>query len=334
MRMNGDQNERARKMVAVLSSWVAPARPGALCAALELAVYEKTSVSATDVIMMSQIYTTHYCTIDDRLSFLSTMPDLLAWIDLTIEELCTTLLMIENTEGLHVSLKIQETGISEVTHAGEIIIIPRQDAHCRARDWFELLFRHEYTHWLTQRYWGNAPTILWEGLPLYLGDNMVRQRILQFSYHEYCRALCVTENLLALSTIVAPHAYYGKRHDVRIDLESGSFTGYLIEQYGIFDLKQVFQAYIPPTPVVPILKLNPLFTAIYGKTFEQLEAAWQSFLRETIAPNTIAEAHVGTRAFSSDIQIRRIHCKFCLTPINMEICPVCQAQQNIEIVVI
>jgi hypothetical protein len=283
---------------------------------------------------MSQTYTTQYCTIDDRIAFIATMPDLLAWIDLTIEELCTTLLMAEKPDGVQVSLKIQDTGISEVTHTGEIVIIPRQDAHCCVRDWFELLFRHESTHWLTQRYWGNAPTIIWEGLPLYLGDNMVRQRILQFSYHEYCRALCVTENLIALSTIVAPQVYYGKRHDVRIDLESGSFTGYLIEQYGMFALKQVFQAYIPPTPALPILTLNPLFTTIYGKTFEQLEEAWQSFLQEIIASNTIAEAHVGTRTFSSDIQIRMIHCKFCLTPINTEICPVCQAQQDIEIIVI
>ena len=38
MRMNGDQKERARKMVAVPSSWVAPACSGALCAALALCV--------------------------------------------------------------------------------------------------------------------------------------------------------------------------------------------------------------------------------------------------------------------------------------------------------
>lgn len=35
MRMNGDQKRRARKMVAVSSGWGAPARSGALCAALE-----------------------------------------------------------------------------------------------------------------------------------------------------------------------------------------------------------------------------------------------------------------------------------------------------------
>ena len=35
MRMNGDQKERAKKMVAVSSGWVAPALSGALCAALE-----------------------------------------------------------------------------------------------------------------------------------------------------------------------------------------------------------------------------------------------------------------------------------------------------------
>jgi hypothetical protein len=34
MRMNSDQEERAKKLVAVLSGWVAPALPGALCAAL------------------------------------------------------------------------------------------------------------------------------------------------------------------------------------------------------------------------------------------------------------------------------------------------------------
>jgi hypothetical protein len=34
MRMNGDQEGRARKMVAVLSGFVAPALSGALCAAL------------------------------------------------------------------------------------------------------------------------------------------------------------------------------------------------------------------------------------------------------------------------------------------------------------
>jgi hypothetical protein len=33
--MNGDQKERAKKWVAIPSSWVAPALSGALCAALE-----------------------------------------------------------------------------------------------------------------------------------------------------------------------------------------------------------------------------------------------------------------------------------------------------------
>jgi len=41
MRMNGDQDERAGKWVAVSSGAVAPARPGALCAALGIkSIYE------------------------------------------------------------------------------------------------------------------------------------------------------------------------------------------------------------------------------------------------------------------------------------------------------
>jgi hypothetical protein len=34
MRMNGDQDERAGKLVAGIQAWGTPARPGALCAAL------------------------------------------------------------------------------------------------------------------------------------------------------------------------------------------------------------------------------------------------------------------------------------------------------------
>jgi hypothetical protein len=36
MRMNGDQKGRAGKLVAVLSGFVVPALPGALCAALAI----------------------------------------------------------------------------------------------------------------------------------------------------------------------------------------------------------------------------------------------------------------------------------------------------------
>jgi hypothetical protein len=47
MRMNGDQKGQAGKLVAVLSSWVAPARPGALCGALEL---PKQSEKSMDIL--------------------------------------------------------------------------------------------------------------------------------------------------------------------------------------------------------------------------------------------------------------------------------------------
>jgi hypothetical protein len=285
------------------------------------------------MIMIKTSYTTKHCCVDDNISLTLRLPEVMSLLDDTVTSLCHILALdLPNIRNIPVIFR--ELGNSEVVKDGAITVVPREDSRCGLRDWFELLFRHETTHWLVRRAWGQSCVMFWEGLPVYLADNVVRQRVFQFSYHDYCAALLGHQALLALSTGLLPHQYYGMSHDFRMTAEYGSFTGFLVERYGMSSIQKAYQMYIPPTPQHPILELSPLFQAIWGKDLQTLEVEWQTFLTDSAYVSGDAEALVAKRHYSKQVALKDRHCRFCYAPYGGgDICPVCHASQNIEITI-
>lgn len=283
---------------------------------------------------MKKSYSTHYCRVEDSVSLKSRLPSVATMLDDMVTDLCQ-ILALEHPEIESIPVIVLEHGISEVPETGTIIIVPREDARCGLREWCEMLFRHEVTHWLVHRAWGSSIVMFWEGLPVYLADNVIRERVFHFSYHAYCAALFHNHALLGLASGLLPHQYYGMSHDFRITAEYGSFTGYLVEQYGIQSIQQAYHHYVPPTPERPILELSRLFQATWGKDLDILEAAWRDFLTELNHTSPEAEALVTKQQYSDHVELKDRHCRFCCTPCdNRAECPICQASQDIEITVI
>mgnify|MGYP000073689810 CR=1 FL=1 len=283
--------------------------------------------------MLKTSYTTRYCCVEDSISLITRLPEVISILDDTVVNLCH-MLALELPKTTSIPVVIREHGHSEVVKDGPITVVPREDSRCCLQDWFELLFRHEATHWLVRRAWGQSCVMFWEGLPVYLADNVVRQRIFQFSYHAYCAALLGHQALLDLSTGLLPHQYYGMSHDFRMTAEYGSFTGYLVERYGISSIQQAYHGYDPPTPRHPVLELSPLFQAIWGKGLETLEAEWQAFLTDSAHVNADAEALVAKRQYPKQVALKDHHCRFCYAPYGGgAICPICHASQDIEITI-
>ena len=283
---------------------------------------------------MIQSYTTQYCQVTDRMSIHARLPELPALLDRTVEDLCH-LLELDVPKAASVPLVIRDSGLSEVPDGTTIMIVPREDARCGLREWCELLFRHEFTHWLVQRAWGTSLVMFWEGLPVYLADNYTRTRLFHFSYHEYCAALLRHQALLSLSEGLLPHHYYGMSHDFRITAEYGSFTGYLVERYGIHTIAATSQHYCRPTPEDPVLNVRSIFQAVWKTDLQHLEEEWQTFLTQDVSVNAAAEASVSKRTYPGTVVLKDRHCQFCWAPCGPhEVCPTCHSPQNLSMTIV
>jgi hypothetical protein len=280
---------------------------------------------------MSQRYA-----VNDMIGFRERVQDLDILIEVAIDDV-TNILEVDLSGKPPIPLTIHNGSGSEASRKG-IMITPREDARCGVRDWFDLLFRHELTHLLVGAFWGKSCLVIfWEGVPVYVADNMVRQRIFDWSYHDYCAALSARSQLVSLTSCLLPQHYYGLQHDFRVTVEAGSFTGFIMEQYGIQALRQAFASYVLPTPQRPVLELTALCSACWDKSFDELTQEWHQFLAgfQPISPEAL-EA-VERRAYPKTVSIQDIHCPFCYAPISPNkngTCPRCHSPLDTTIQVI
>lgn len=198
------------------------------------------------------------------------------------------------------------------------------------RDYFKMLFKHELTHLITFT-WGIAPIIFWEGIPVYFADNQYRDN----SYHKYSKAFINNGVLYNLKYFIEGHKYLGRRFDFRIDIECGSFVGFLYEKYGADKLREVFQNYHHPSPEEPFNGANTVLEKVYSKKLSDLEKDWIKFLEDEIESDSAIEEKIKNKKFYKRIPIKSIHCKFCYFPMEKKemICPTCQGDNKIKVLV-
>ncbi|KQC08646.1 MAG: hypothetical protein APR54_04390 [Candidatus Cloacimonas sp. SDB] len=196
-----------------------------------------------------------------------------------------------------------------------------------------MLFKHELIHLLIYKYFGVAPAIFWEGLPIYLSDYQYRMKYKNINYDEYCKVFLSLINLNKLSYILESEKYYARRYDYRIDIQCGSFIGFLVKKYNIDLLLDVFKKYEKPTTTNPVSNINNLLKSIYSKNLEELEAEWIEYLKKKIKLNKNLKNKLKNKIFYKRIPIKQYHCKFCYSPLRMknQICDVCKSDNNIKI---
>lgn len=194
--------------------------------------------------------------------------------------------------------------------------------------YFKMLFKHELIHLIVFT-WGIAPIIFWEGIPIYFADNKYRNN----SYHKYSKAFLNNGALYNLKHFIMGYKYLGRRFDFRIDMECGSFIGYLFEKYGIEKFKEVFQSFPPLTPENPTCAVNTALSKVYGKKLSDLEKEWISFLNNEVESDDLIEEEIKNKNFYKRIPIKLIHCKFCYFPMEKKnmICPTCGGNNEIKI---
>lgn len=184
---------------------------------------------------------------------------------------------------------------------------------CRRDDWLELVFSHELTHLLVRDAWGVGPVLWWEGLPVHLGDDRVRTRLTGHTYHAYCRALDQLGVLLPLAPLLQASTYYRRRADFRVDLQAGSFCGFLLETLGPHRVGAFLASYRRPTRADPRVELDPITTQHLGGSFAELGEGWLQFLRAHVPCERALVERLGARSFGVEPD-RAEHCDFCFAP--------------------
>lgn len=125
---------------------------------------------------------------------------------------------------------------------------------------------HEDTHVIA--YWtlGNPPPFLQEGLAVFMMELWWGRPL-----HEWSREFLEEDALIPIKSLLISTNFW--KYDDKITYpESGSFTKFLIEKYGIDKFELVYcQANDENIQVV--------FENIYGKSIDELEEEWISYLR-------------------------------------------------------
>lgn len=141
------------------------------------------------------------------------------------------------------------------------------------------------------------------------------------------------QNILIDLKQIVGHKYYQRRNDWRIDLQAGSFIGFLIEKYSLTQLKILYQNYKAPTPDEPILAINSLLTNTFGYDLDVLEEKWKEFLENEIT--THLEAEQRAISFTPIALLPTKRCAFCYSAVETAdiACKSCKAPTNIKVIV-
>lgn len=123
---------------------------------------------------------------------------------------------------------------------------------------------HEETHLLSQHLWG-APQGIWitEGLAVY-SENEWRG----YQLHSICKRLKARNQLVPLATLFNDHKFNQISEMVTYP-ESGSFTQFLYERYGLASVRALWKKGAKALP------------AVTGKSLETIESEWLGVVDES-----------------------------------------------------
>ncbi|KYK31747.1 MAG: hypothetical protein AYK19_16400 [Theionarchaea archaeon DG-70-1] len=140
------------------------------------------------------------------------------------------------------------------------------EVHALYMEGWKAVGPHEDTHVIA--YWslGNPPPFLQEGLAVFMMGTWWGRPL-----HEWGREFLEEEKLIPVKPLLISVSF--QKYDTRITYpQSGSFTKYVIDVYGIEKFKEVYsQAHDE--------NIKVLFEDVYGKSIDELEEEWITYLK-------------------------------------------------------
>lgn len=188
------------------------------------------------------------------------------------------------------------------------------------------IFCHEYTHLVLKREWGTCHPIFNEGVPVAIADFDRCRRVTGATYHSICKYLLHTGRLLPLFDFLQPKHFFELRGDARGDMVCGSFVRFLIVNFGVAPIRQLFLQYKRPTPRAPELPFLKFIRSVFSCDFEELEVAWLNRVNKS---RDLNEAQISgiERAIVPRPLATQWVCDFCnMTNLNtVDVCSLCNA---------
>ena len=277
---------------------------------------------------MKKLLGTKFVLIDDQVNFISEHSDLEEFIDSTFVEFIQLLNIDADylKRQLTVIISFQK-GFSAAKK--EINIAPRASGKCNRLDSFTIQLRKFLLKYLLQQQWGRVFVLFWEGLPCFLSENYVRQKVIGFSCHEFCRSLMLNNNLIPIKNFFPAQNYYSLENDFRRNFISASFNGFLLERSGIESYIGFFNDFIPPDSKTYELKIHTFLEKHFGKLLDSLELEWHEFLKEKVETKPQTEQIVKGQLFDNNFSTKVTHCNICLAELlNQRFCVHCNADSQ------
>lgn len=274
---------------------------------------------------------TRYCEIDYPLSIDLGQLDLKSIVDGCYENMSEKLNICTEFNPRRLKVLLRNQGMSEVRGSQIRIALP-QTQKMPIKYALEMILSHEIVHYLVENHWGMMTVLWWEGLPIFLADNQVKKKLWNFDYHQLSQALNNRGELIPLKCIIRPETYYAYRHDYRVDIQAGSFIGFLYEVFGLNKLRHCFIDYMAPSVQFPQLKINSLLQMIYEKNLYQLENLWKEYLNNKKS-SPPAQSFLDAHPPPKQLERKQEHCVICYAPLqqNSINCLECNAPTNLKI---
>ncbi len=165
--------------------------------------------------------------------------------------------------------------------------------------------KHEHIHWLVNTVLNFHPIAAFnEGIAVALADWPNRALKLGFNQHHLCRQLLLQNALIPMHKLIEGVAYFGFRHDFRVDVQFGSFCGYYLDKLGLYDWCKTCVTLSQTIAQQETLNL-----------LQTLFDEWQAMLATQVADNLKCQAFVEKLTLPNEISFGQLHCPHCLYPL-------------------
>jgi hypothetical protein len=165
--------------------------------------------------------------------------------------------------------------------AGEGVIISYLDRFYAGGD-LGLVFRHEATHLIDQRFARVRPTLMSEGLAVFVSGGHFREEPLT----ERAAALLVLDRYIPLTELA--DAFYPSQHEIGY-LEAAGFVSFLVEHFG-WEAFKAFYGDMQADEAGQAAMIDAALQDHFGLSLTQAEADWLAALEAmSVSPDQVAD---------------------------------------------
>jgi hypothetical protein len=160
--------------------------------------------------------------------------------------------------------------------AGDALIISYLDRFYAGGE-LGLVFRHEGTHLLDRRFAEFRPSLLAEGLAVFVSGGHFREEPIS----RRAAALLALDHYIPLPELAED--FYPSQHEIGY-LEAAGFVSYLVDRFG-WEAFKAFYSDLQPHDAGQAASIDAALQDHFGLTLSQAEADWKAALQELPTPS-------------------------------------------------